>query len=239
MAEMDKQYQRLIDNGTFLMEGTKQNWKNIPPERYPIAYYGLGLDGTFVAVGHLMLGHIEQARSLFRQAAEDYLRSDLTNPDGVASEKRALECALFCGDRAFQVQAARKAPVRQTKRKPLEYPYAMFLKFSILCEESEAAAYASQAAAVNRATMKGKGGYGTLGAACQALADRQADGFTAALTVLLKEHKMKSSHGRSNLPDGLLCFPGAALFLLARSLGLPVQVASPFIPAALIASAEE
>jgi hypothetical protein len=69
---------------------------------------------------------------------------------------------------------------------------------------------------------------------CKALADKNPEGFTAYLEALLQEHKMKASHGGTKLPDGMLCFPGAALLILARQQGLPVQVTSPFLPAALL-----
>ena len=51
---------------------------------------------------------------------------------------------------------------------------------------------------------------------CKALASRQPDEFTACLEALLEEHRSKASHSRTQLPDGILCFPGAALLMLAR-----------------------
>jgi hypothetical protein len=82
--------------------------------------------------------------------------------------------------------------------------------------------------------MKKRGGYGTLQDMCQALADKNPDKFTAYLEALLQEHKMKASQGGTKLPDEMLCFPGAALLILARQQGLPVRATSPFLPAALL-----
>ncbi len=228
-------YQYLIQIGTTMTDSTRKQWPSIPPERYPIAHFGQGLNGLCAGVGHLMLGHREEARSWFRQSADHFLHSEMLNPDTVVAEKRALECALFCKDEAFQVEIARQIPVRHTKRFPVEYPYAMFLKYSILGEQSEAATFADQAAVVNTATMKKRGGYGTLGEACQALAARQPERFTVALTALLREHKAKSTSGRNKLADGIVCFPAAALLLLAKKLERPAQVSSPYLPDSLLA----
>jgi hypothetical protein len=82
--------------------------------------------------------------------------------------------------------------------------------------------------------MKKRGGYGTLQDACKALAGQQLAEFTAALEALLQEHKMKASQGGTRLPDMMLCFPAAALLILARQQGLSVDVVNPFIPAALL-----
>jgi hypothetical protein len=158
----------------------------------------------------------------------------MLNPDTMVAEKRALECALFCGDAELQVATARQIPIRQTKRIPVEYPYAMFLKRSILGEQAEAAACAGQAAAVSVVTIKKQGGYGTLGEACQALAAQQPERFTAALLALLREHKAKASAGRNKLADGIVCFPGTALFIMAKMRGLAIQISSPYIPASLV-----
>ncbi len=116
----------------------------------------------------------------------------------------------------------------------MEHSYAMFLKYTILERPNEALAFAEAVTWLSPATTKKQGGYGTLQDACQALADKQPDQFGTALEALLQEHTMKDSHGTAKLPDGIICFPAAALLILARKQGLSVHVTSPFISAALL-----
>ncbi|MGB8980362.1 MAG: Imm49 family immunity protein [Anaerolineales bacterium] len=226
-------YQRLIDLGQSMLKSTDEHWHEIPVERLPVARFGQGLDGLFVAVGHLMLGQVQRSRDWFAISAQFFLEASKP-PDTVVSEKRALECALFCADREFRLKVARKITPRPEQVKPLEHSYAMFLKYTILDQPAEAALCAQEAAWPSSATMKKRGGYGTLQEACAALADGKPGRFTAALEALLEEHKMKAAHDGLKLPDGMLCFPGAALLILAREQGLPVPVTSSFIPAALL-----
>jgi len=226
-------YQRLIDLGQSMLKGTDEHWSEIPSERFPVARFGQGLDGLFVAVGHLMLGNLDQSRAWFRRSAEYLLEADRQSGTVIA-ERRALECALFCGDREFRIQVAQKILPREGRVKPMEHSYTMFLKYMILNDLTEASAFVDEALWLSRATMKKRGGYGTLQGACKAFACRQPAEFSTALEALLQEHKMKTAHGRTNLPDGIICFPGAALLILAREQGLPVSVTSPFIPAALL-----
>jgi hypothetical protein len=214
-----------------MLKNTHEHWHEIPVERLPVARFGQGSDGVFVAVGQLMLGQVKLARDWFAISAQFFLEGS-RSVDTVISEKRALECALFSGNKEYWLRVARKISARETPIKPLEYSYTMFLKHTILHEETEAFAFANEHAWPSPATIKKRGGYGTLQEACKALADRNPTRFTMTLEALLGEHKMKASHG-GNLPDEVLCFPGAALLILAREQGLPVQVTSPFIPAAL------
>jgi len=216
-----------------MLKSTDEHWSEIPVERIPVARFGQGLDGLFVAVGHLMLGQVDEARAWFCRSAGYLLEADRP-PGTVMAERRALECALFCGDREFRIQVAQKILPREERIKPMEHPYAMFLKYTILREEAKASSFTDERLWLSRATMKKRGGYGTLQDACKAFACRQPAEFSTALEALLQEHKMKTSHGRTNLPDGIICFPGAALLILAREQGLPVEVTSPFIPAALL-----
>jgi hypothetical protein len=226
-------FQQLIEIGQSLLIGTEQHWDEIPVERIPTARFGQGLDSLFVAVGHLMLGDALQSRSWFRICAEFFMEAD-RSPGTVTAEKRALECALFCGDRDFQVEVAGKILPREERIKPMEYPYMMILKYTILDQPAEAALFADNEAWLSRATMKKRGGYGTLQDACKALVHRQPDELTAALDALLSEHKMKASHGRTKMPDGIICFPGAALLKLAHQQNLSLDLRSPFIPNALL-----
>ncbi len=229
----NEDYQRLIDIGESMLKHTHDHWHEIPVERVPLARFGQGSDALFVAVGNLMLGQVKLARDWFAISGQFFLEG--SKPvDTVIAEKRALECALFSGDQAFQRKVARNISPRETRIKPAEHSYAMFLKYLILDEPAEAAAFVNGAAWLSRATMKKRGGYGALQSTCKALADRNLNKFKAALEALLQEHKMKASHGRTKLPDGILCFPGAALLILAREQGLNVDVTSPFIPAALL-----
>jgi hypothetical protein len=225
-------YQRLIDLGESMLKNTHERWHEIPVERLPFARFGQGSDAVFVAVGHLMLGQVDRARDWFAIAGQFFLEANRP-PDTVISEKRALECALFSGDTDFRLRAARKITARETPIKPMEYSYTMFLKHTILHERTEALAFADEQAWLSPATMKKRGGYGTLQQACKALADKKLGELTAALEALLRKHTMKASHRGGNMPDAVLCFPGAAILILAREQGLPVQVTSPFIPAAL------
>lgn len=226
-------YQRLIVMGEHMLKNTHEHWHEIPVERLPFARFGQGSDAVFVAVGHLMLGQVKQARDWFAIAGQFFLEANRP-PDTVISEKRALECALFSGDKDFRMRVAQNISARETRVKPMEHAYAMFLKYTILHEQTEALAFADEASWLSRATMKKRGGYGTLQEACQALADRKPGEFTAALGTLLREHNMKASHSGGKMPDVVFCFPGAALLILAREQGLPVHVTSPFIPAALL-----
>jgi len=216
-----------------MLKNTHERWHEIPVERIPFARFGQGSDALFVAVGRLMLGQADQARDWFAISAQFFLEGSKP-ADTVISEKRALECALFSGDKEYRLRVAQKISPRETRIKPMEYSYAMFLKYTILDEPNEALAFADEAAWLSRATMKKRGGYGTLQEACKALAERKPGEFTAALEVLLREHTMKASHSGGSMPDAVLCFPGAALLILAREQGLPVQVTSPFIPATLL-----
>jgi hypothetical protein len=226
-------YRRLIDIGESTLKNTDEHWHEIPVERLPLARFGQGLNGLFVAVGYLMLNDVRKARAWFAITAQFFLEA-YRQADTVIAEKRALECALFSGDREYRLRVARRIAPREARIKPAEYPYVMFLKHTILNEPVEASVFVEKIAWLSGATMKKRGGYGTLREACKALAARQPDGIATALEALLREHKMKASHGGSKLPDAMLCFPGAALLLLAREQGLPVQVTSPFIPAALL-----
>ncbi len=108
------------------------------------------------------------------------------------------------------------------------------LKYTILEKQSEALAFAEETTWGSAATIKKHSGYGTLQDACKALADKHADRFGTALDALLDEHKMKVSHGTAKLPDEIVCFPAAALLILARKQGLALHVTSSFIPAALL-----
>lgn len=226
-------YQRLIDIGESMLKHTHERWHEIPVERLPVARFGQGSDALFVAVGHLMLGEVKEARDWFAIAGQFFLEASKP-PDSVVSEKRALECALFSGDRGFQKKVARQIPPREERVKPVEYPYVMFLKHTILNEQRQAPAFVDDTAWLSRVTMKKRGGYGTLQDACKALAARQPDDFTAALEALLQEHKMKAAQSGTKMPDSMVCFPGAALLILARQQGLDVNVISPFVPAALL-----
>jgi hypothetical protein len=226
-------YQRLIDMGESRLKNTHEHWHEIPVERIPFARFGQGSDAVFVAVGHLMLGQVKLARDWFAISAQFFLEGSKP-ADTVISEKRALECALFSADKEYRLRVAQKISPRETRIKPMEHSYAMFLKHTILHEQTEALAFAGEQAWLRAATMKKRGGYGTLQEACKALADRKPGELTAALEALLREHKMKASHSGGTMPDAVICFPGAALLILAREQGLPVQVTSPFIPAALL-----
>lgn len=229
----NEEYQRLIEIGESLLKSTDEHWHEIPVERMPIARFGQGTDAVFVAVGHLMLGRVSQARDWFAIAAQFFLEANKP-ADTVIAEKRALECALFCGDREYLLKVAAKIAPRQEPVKPVEYPYAMFLKHMILDEPAEAATFANESAWLSQATLKKRGGYGTLQAACQALIRRNRDDLRTGLDALLDEHQMKASHARTNLPDGMICFPGAALLILAHKQGLSVRITSPFLPVALL-----
>ena len=233
LTATQEDYQRLIEIGESSLQNTNAHWHEIPVERIPIARFGQGLDGMFVAVGNLMLNQINQARDWFAISAQFFLEASKPS-DTVVSEKRALECALFSGDRDLRVRVAQQILPRHESIKPMEHSYAMFLKYTILNEPLEALTFMHEAAWLSRATMKKRGGYGTLQDACRALASRDSDQFTITLEALLREHQMKVSESGTKLPDGMICFPGAALLILARELGLRVNVTSPFIPAALL-----
>jgi hypothetical protein len=226
-------YQRLIDIGESMLKNTHEHWHEIPVERLPFARFGQGSDAVFVAVGHLMLGEVKQARDWFAIAGQFFLEGNRP-VDTVIVEKRALECALFSGDQDFQLRVARKITPRDTPVKPLEHSYAMFLRSMILKDRDQAFAFAEESAWLSSATLKKNGGYGALQPTCKALAEGNAALFQTALEELLREHKMKASHGTATMPDGIVCFPGAALLILARAQGLDVDVTSPFIPVALL-----
>ncbi|RPI85070.1 MAG: hypothetical protein EHM41_11800, partial [Chloroflexi bacterium] len=162
MANPDaNHYQHLINTGILMVESGRQQLSTIPPQNVPGAHYSLGLSGILAAVGYLMSGQVNESRDWFRQSAEDFLSAQGIYPDTVTAEKRALECALFCGDPGFQYETAQQIRSREAKRMPLEYPYAMFLKYCILGEDTEAAKYAEGTAAVNVYMVKKLGGYGT------------------------------------------------------------------------------
>jgi hypothetical protein len=229
----NEDYQRLIDIGESRLKSTHERWHEIPAEQQGVARFGQGSDAVFVAVGHLMLGQVKPARDWFAIAGQFFLEASRP-PDTVISEKRALECALFSGDKDFQLRAARKIAPREERLKPMEHSYAMFLKYMILNDRAQALAFADESAWLSQTTLKKRGGYGTLRSACKALAEESAAEFKTALEDLLSEHKRKASHGTLKMPDGMVCFPGAALLILAREQGLNVDVTSPFIPAALL-----
>lgn len=216
-----------------MLKNTHEHWHEIPLERLPFARFGQGSDAVFVAVGYLMLGQVKKARDWFAISGQFFLEGSKP-ADTVISEKRALECALFSGDKDFRLRVAQTISPRETRIKPMEHSYAMFLKYTILNEPTAALAFVDEAAWLSRATMKKRGGYGTLQDACKALADRNPGEFGTALKALLREHKMKASHRGGTMPDAVLCFPGAALLILAREQGLNVDVTSAFIPAALL-----
>lgn len=230
----EEDYQRLINIGQSMLKNTHEHWHEIPVERLPVARFGQGVDSLFVAVGHLLLGEVKQARDWFAISGQFFLEASKP-PDSVMSEKRALECALFSGDADFQQKIARQILPREGRVKPAEYPYVMFLKHTILNEPVYASPFLDESVWLSRVTVKQRGGYGTLRAACLALEGRRPDEFAAALEALLKEHTMKTAHGDSKMPDGMVCFPGAALLILAKQQGLDVQVTSPFLPPALFA----
>jgi hypothetical protein len=233
LTATQEDYQRLIEIGESALQNTNAHWHEIPVERIPIARFGQGLDGLFVAVGHVMLDQVTQARDWFAISAQFFLEASKPS-DTVVSEKRALECALFSGDKDFRVRVAQKILPRHNRIKPMEHSYAMFLKYTVLNKPIEALTFMEEAAWLSRATMKKRGSYATLQDACRALASRDSDQFTITLEALLREHQMKASQSGAKLPDGIICFPGAALLILAREQGLRVDVTSPFIPAALL-----
>jgi immunity protein 49 of polymorphic toxin system len=226
-------YQRLIDIGESMLKSTAEHWHEIPAERLPVARFGQGLDGLFVAAGHLMLGQIDQARDWFAISGQFFFEASRPS-DTVISEKRALECALFSGDREFRLRVARKIMPRETRLKPMEHSYTMFLKHLILNQRSEAAAFAHETVWLSPATMQARGGYGTLQDACRALADGDSGKFRTALEALLQEHGRRALQSDNRLPEEMICFPATALLILAREQGLNVDVTSPFIPPALL-----
>lgn len=226
-------YQFLIDTGCSSLNHIDGYLPTISPERIPGVRYSQGLSALSIAVGNLMLDQVEDARSWFRKSAAYFLEAD-RQADTVTPEKRALECALFCSDREFRMAIARNIPPREGRIKPMEHSYMMFLKHTILNEHTEAFAYAEEALWLSRATVKKRGSYGTLQETCKALACRQPDEFATSVDALLREHKMKASHGYGKVPHGIVCFPGAALLILARENGLHIDMTSPFIPAALL-----
>ena len=226
-------YQFLIDIGHSSLTHIDGYVNTLPPERIPGVRFSEGLNALGIAVGHLMLDQVEDARSWFRKTSEYFFEAN-RQYDTVMAERRTLECALFCGDKGFRIQVAQKIQSREGQIKPMEHSYVMFLKHMILNEQTEAFAYADESMWLSRATMKKRGSYGTLQETCKALACRPLDEFVTTLEALLKEHKMKASHGYTKQPDGILCFPGAALLILAREQGLLVNVTSPFIPVALL-----
>ncbi len=123
----NEDYQRLIDLGESMLKNTHEHWAEIPVERVPFARFGQGSDGLFVAVGSLMLGQVDRARDWFAISGQFFLEA--SKPvDTIASEKRALECALFSADHDFQLRVAQKISPRETLIKPMEYSYAMFFK---------------------------------------------------------------------------------------------------------------
>ena len=128
-----------------MLKNTHERWHEIPVERIPFARFGQGSDALFVAVGRLMLGQADQARDWFAISAQFFLEGSKP-ADTVISEKRALECALFSGDKEYRLRVAQKISPRETRIKPMEYSYAMFLKYTILDEPNEALAFADEAA---------------------------------------------------------------------------------------------
>jgi len=226
-------YQFLVNIGLSLHKSAEEQCQVLPPDRIPVARFGQGLDGLNVAVGNLMLGDASQARIWFRKSAEYFLEANRSD-HSVIAERRALECATLCGNREFRIQAAEQILPRKGRVKPMEHSYLMFLKYTILGNEIAAARYADETVWLSRATMKKRRGYGTLVDLCKAFSGCQPAEITSALEALLREHKMKASHGLNKVPDGIICFPAATLLILAHAQGLPIHVTSPFIPVALL-----
>jgi hypothetical protein len=226
-------YRRLIDIGESTLKSIHEHWHEIPVERLPLVRLDQGSNALFVAVGNLMLGQVKQAQDWFAITGQFFLEGSKP-ADTVVAEKRALECALFSGDQDFPKKVAEKVSPREPRLQPVEYPYAMFLKYTILNQLTEAATFVDESAWLSRVSMKERGDYGALQDTCRGLAERNPGKFKIALEALLQEHKLKTSHGKIKMPDGMICFPGAALLILARQQGLNVDVTSPFIPAGLL-----
>jgi hypothetical protein len=225
--------QRWIEQSLSMIEMTRNQWPTIPEARYPAVFSGLGGYVRTIALGHLLLGELPEARHWFRESAGHFLKGLPPDETQVAGQFRGLEAAILTGDREFAGQVAAATAELAAKRKPAEYPYLMFLKETLLGRE-DAGQWAREAAAVSPTTVKNRGGYGTLGALCQAVYQRDGAQVQAALEGLLAEHKAKARGAAASLPEGRVCVPGAALAVLAQFLAIPVAVESPYIPAILL-----
>ncbi len=234
MTDKTASYQRWIDAGTSLAAMSEKQLGEVPPDRIPVVHASIGSVGLMAAIGYLMQGNVTEARSWFRKTAENNLKSASYQSDTVMPEMECLEAATLCGDRDSRVEMAQGIPVRPPRERPHEYPYEMFLKYTILGQQDEAICFADEAAAKNPSLMKKRGGYGALGAICKALDDRNPVAFQVTMEELLTEHKLKAARGFRNLHRGAICLPGATLLMLARDLGLQVCVQSPYIPTVLL-----
>ena len=229
MSQAD--YQRWAEVGLLMVNTTKQQWPSLAPDRHRVASYGIGINARSMAVGLLMLGRLAEARAAFRECAEGFVRGANPEGDNVSAQMWGLEAAMLTGDQAFWRQTAEAMPDMTARKKPAEHPYAMFLKYAMLGKD--ASPWADELLAVNPATLSKRGGYGTLGPLCKAVARRDLEEARTAFEALLAEHKVKA-RGWAKQPQGAVCLPGAALLLLARDLGMPLEVDSPYIPQSLL-----
>jgi hypothetical protein len=166
------------------------------------------------------LRRYDEAREAFRRAARWTLER-IAMPLPERSEgynwMHAIEYALLSGDHEVASWAATGEPRASFKwRHPLGRGYFCALRSLVLKDTAGARAAVTEMAAVSdgeAVRQKFNPRYPRLGAAMQALLDRDAGVFHAALEAILEQH-LRYVRGRGHLhwaAEGLLCVPAIGL----------------------------
>ncbi|MBX6364303.1 MAG: immunity 49 family protein [Gemmatimonadetes bacterium] len=200
----------------------------IPPERHALAHLTSGSDLLDVAVCSLLLRRGDDARAAFGDAARSLLAADAGRPDGLPPEPRlhALAAALLSGERELPREAAQRlAPPAERRGKIwTQEHFARALAALVLGDDDAARAAAAELLRAGDAAAERDGFYPGTDAACRAILDRDATALAGALAEVLERHAALAKRSRRNQPDGWLCFPAAALAVLAAGRGLDVAI---------------
>jgi len=202
-----------------------------------VAIGGMASDSVQEGYCAAQLRRYGEAREAFRRATRWTLERIATRPPERSEGynwMHAIEYALLSGDQEMESLAAAGEPSAGYKwRHPLGRGYYRALRSSVLKDTARVRAAATEIAAVSdeeAVRQKFNPRYPRLGAAMQALLDRDDRVLRAALEAILEQH-LRYVRGKGHLhwaAEGLLCVPAISLALLAQCAGIAVTVSDRF-----------
>ncbi|HET9985711.1 MAG TPA: Imm49 family immunity protein [Longimicrobiales bacterium] len=209
-------------------ENARGQWDRIPRDRLGIACIGLGADFLDAAVGSLLLGRRDDARGCFREAAASFLAASGHAPDALAPGPRlhGVTAAVLSGDRDLARECARRLapPAERHAKTWVQDRFTLALAALVLADDAATGAAVAELLRVDDAAAERDHFYPGTGAACRAILDRDPAALAGALASILQRHAAMAARSLRNQADGWLCFPAAALALVARDRGIDVAI---------------